>query len=106
MRNTASSATHTAWIHDSDQRLNAKPAAHYPRGVARHYSCELHQRTMSSHALDRYAHLGQSAPQTHNPSEVVMRIAQIAPLQVAVPPHGYGGTERVVYELTEALVQL
>lgn len=35
-----------------------------------------------------------------------MRIAQIAPLQVAVPPHGYGGTERVVYELTEALVQL
>ncbi|HEY1391558.1 MAG TPA: glycosyltransferase, partial [Ktedonobacterales bacterium] len=35
-----------------------------------------------------------------------MRIAQIAPLQVAVPPRGYGGTERVVYELTEALVQL
>lgn len=35
-----------------------------------------------------------------------MRIAQIVPLQVAVPPHGYGGTERVVYELTEALVQL
>jgi glycosyltransferase involved in cell wall biosynthesis len=35
-----------------------------------------------------------------------MRIAQIAPLQVAVPPHGYGGTERVVYELTEALVHL
>ena len=35
-----------------------------------------------------------------------MRIAQIAPLQVAVPPHGYGGTERVVYELTEALVRL
>ena len=35
-----------------------------------------------------------------------MRIAQIAPLQVAVPPRGYGGTERVVYELTETLVQL
>ncbi len=33
-----------------------------------------------------------------------MRIAQIAPLQVAVPPRGYGGTERVVYELTEELV--
>lgn len=35
-----------------------------------------------------------------------MRIAQVAPLQVAVPPHGYGGTERVVSELTEALVRL
>ena len=35
-----------------------------------------------------------------------MRIAQIAPLQVAVPPRGYGGTERVVYALTEALVHL
>jgi glycosyltransferase involved in cell wall biosynthesis len=35
-----------------------------------------------------------------------MRIAQIAPLQVAVPPHGYGGTERVIYNLTEALVRL
>src|SRR5215813_6530903 len=34
-----------------------------------------------------------------------MRIAQIAPLQVAVPPKGYGGTERVVAELTDALVQ-
>ncbi len=35
-----------------------------------------------------------------------MRIAQIAPLQVAVPPHAYGGTERVIYNLTESLVQL
>ena len=34
-----------------------------------------------------------------------MRIAQIAPLQVAVPPKGYGGTERVIAELTETLVQ-
>lgn len=34
-----------------------------------------------------------------------MRIAQVAPLQVPVPPHGYGGTERVVYELTEELVR-
>lgn len=33
-----------------------------------------------------------------------MRIAQIVPLHVAVPPAGYGGTERVVYNLTEALV--
>lgn len=35
-----------------------------------------------------------------------MRIAQVAPLHVAVPPHAYGGTERVVYNLTEALVKL
>jgi glycosyltransferase involved in cell wall biosynthesis len=35
-----------------------------------------------------------------------MRIAQIAPLQVAVPPKAYGGTERVVHTLTEALVRL
>ena len=35
-----------------------------------------------------------------------MRIAQVVPLQVAVPPHKYGGTERVVYNLTEALVKL
>ncbi len=35
-----------------------------------------------------------------------MRIAQVAPLQVAVPPQGYGGTERVIAELTDALVGL
>src|ERR1700753_1297852 len=33
-----------------------------------------------------------------------MRIAQIAPLHEAVPPKLYGGTERVVSYLTEALV--
>lgn len=35
-----------------------------------------------------------------------MRIAQVVPLQVAVPPKRYGGTERVAYNLTEALVRL
>jgi glycosyltransferase involved in cell wall biosynthesis len=34
-----------------------------------------------------------------------MRIAQIAPLAEAVPPKLYGGTERVVSWLTEALVE-
>src|SRR5438105_15428029 len=38
-----------------------------------------------------------------NPS---MRIAQIAPLTEAIPPRLYGGTERVVYWLTEELVAL
>src|SRR4029453_19397990 len=34
---------------------------------------------------------------------VPMRIAQIAPLFESVPPQGYGGTERVVAYLTDAL---
>lgn len=34
-----------------------------------------------------------------------MRIAQIAPLYESVPPKMYGGTERVVYALTEELVR-
>ena len=33
-----------------------------------------------------------------------MKIAQVSPLAESVPPHGYGGTERVVSWLTEALV--
>jgi hypothetical protein len=35
-----------------------------------------------------------------------MRIAQIAPLMESVPPKLYGGSERVVSHLSEALVQL
>ena len=35
-----------------------------------------------------------------------MRIAQVAPLYEAVPPRLYGGTERVVSHLTDALVRL
>jgi glycosyltransferase involved in cell wall biosynthesis len=34
-----------------------------------------------------------------------MKVAQIAPLYEAVPPTGYGGTERVVHWLTEELVR-
>jgi glycosyltransferase involved in cell wall biosynthesis len=34
-----------------------------------------------------------------------MKIAQVAPLYEAVPPKLYGGTERVVYNLTEELVR-
>lgn len=34
-----------------------------------------------------------------------MRIAQVAPLNESVPPQLYGGTERIVSYLTEALVQ-
>lgn len=35
-----------------------------------------------------------------------MRIAQVSPLIEAVPPHRYGGTERVVSYLTEELISL
>ena len=35
-----------------------------------------------------------------------MKIAQIAPLYEAVPPRLYGGTERIVAHLTDALVGL
>ncbi len=35
-----------------------------------------------------------------------MHIAQVAPLTEAVPPKYYGGTERVVAYLTDALVEL
>lgn len=34
-----------------------------------------------------------------------MRIAQVAPLYVATPPQSYGGTERIISSLTEALVE-
>ena len=34
-----------------------------------------------------------------------MRIAQISPLYVPVPPTEYGGTERIIYTLTEELVK-
>jgi glycosyltransferase involved in cell wall biosynthesis len=34
-----------------------------------------------------------------------LRIAEVAPLYVKVPPDQYGGTERVVHALTEALVE-
>ena len=35
-----------------------------------------------------------------------MKIAQVAPLFESVPPKAYGGTERVVHYLTEALIDL
>jgi glycosyltransferase involved in cell wall biosynthesis len=37
---------------------------------------------------------------------VAVKIAQVAPLYESVPPRAYGGTERVVSYLTEALVEM
>lgn len=34
-----------------------------------------------------------------------MKIAQVVPLHESVPPGTYGGTERIVHYLTEALIQ-
>src|ERR1700729_1676921 len=42
----------------------------------------------------------------HFTGRVHMKIAQVAPLTEAVPPKLYGGTERVVAYLTDALVEL
>jgi glycosyltransferase involved in cell wall biosynthesis len=47
-----------------------------------------------------------SRAEDRRPLEVVMRIAQVAPLYEAVPPKLYGGTERVVSHLTDALVDI
>jgi glycosyltransferase involved in cell wall biosynthesis len=38
--------------------------------------------------------------------EGIVRIAQVSPLYESVPPRQYGGTERVVFYLTEELVRL
>lgn len=35
-----------------------------------------------------------------------MKIAQIAPLQLTVPPRNYGGTERCIFNITEELVRM
>ena len=43
---------------------------------------------------------------TSRPNGDRMRIAQISPLTEAVPPKLYGGTERVIWWLTEELVAL
>ena len=34
-----------------------------------------------------------------------LRIVQVAPDWYPVPPHNYGGIERVVYDITEELVK-
>jgi glycosyltransferase involved in cell wall biosynthesis len=50
---------------------------------------------------------GCEVPQPgQRPQGVAVRIAQVAPLYESVPPRAYGGTERVVSYLTEALVQM
>jgi glycosyltransferase involved in cell wall biosynthesis len=63
--------------------------------------------TGTSAAVGRWGKIGHSdfAWWLHE-REFSMRIAQIAPLTEAIPPHRYGGTERVVHWLIEELVSL
>jgi glycosyltransferase involved in cell wall biosynthesis len=42
---------------------------------------------------------------TDGPTTQRLRIAQVAPVIFPTPPSGSGGTERIVYDLTEALVE-
>ena len=56
--------------------------------------------TIGAHKASRHATL------TDQSGANAMRIAQISPLFEAVPPKLYGGTERVVYSLTEELVAM
>ena len=50
--------------------------------------------------------MGSSTRQTSEDGERPLRIAQVAPLAESVPPQRYGGTERVVANLTDCLVEL
>jgi hypothetical protein len=52
--------------------------------------------------VKRFSRSGVNRPKTGG----TMRIAQISPLMEAVPPKFYGGTERIVAYLTDALVAL
>lgn len=58
------------------------------------------------HRLDAFEPTSDACGPSKGKATVGMRIAQIAPLQLAVPPANYGGTERCIYNLTEALVML
>jgi glycosyltransferase involved in cell wall biosynthesis len=56
--------------------------------------------------FDQASVIVDSGRRTEANDKKVLRIAQVAPLYEAVPPLLYGGTERVVAHLTDALVAL
>jgi glycosyltransferase involved in cell wall biosynthesis len=61
---------------------------------------------MSAVSFLEGAWLGAAHPLFHGKDAQSMKIAQIAPLYESVPPLLYGGTERIVAYLTDALVEL
>ena len=58
------------------------------------------------HSVARFGGRLRRRCRDRGPEVVQMRIAQVTPLYEAVPPKFYGGTERVVAHLTDALVDL
>jgi len=56
------------------------------------------------HEQPGHSQLLRCEPVTSFTGRKALKIAQVAPLFESVPPRGYGGTERVVSYLTEALV--
>lgn len=56
------------------------------------------------HNHGEQAPIGATMDRTSSFSFSPLRIAQVAPVIFPVPPNGSGGTERVVHDLTEALV--
>jgi glycosyltransferase involved in cell wall biosynthesis len=57
-------------------------------------------------AVARLHALGAHCASRSQENDRIMRIAQVAPLYESVPPALYGGTERVVFWLTEELIRL
>jgi glycosyltransferase involved in cell wall biosynthesis len=57
-------------------------------------------------AVARLHALGPHCASRSLENDRIMRIAQVAPLYESVPPALYGGTERVVFWLTEELIRL
>src|SRR5262245_46249426 len=74
----------------------------YPRECRAVTDCSRSRRRRPSTHEAHSARVAGAPP----PMSPDMRIAQVAPLFEAVPPAGYGGTERVVSYLTEQLVRM
>jgi glycosyltransferase involved in cell wall biosynthesis len=69
-------------------------------------TADLAQRGRNGSRARRVSTATARPPASPNVGKCHLRIAQIAPLAEAVPPKLYGGTERVIWWLTEALVDL
>ena len=77
------------------------------KGIGRHAECLGYTTTQSEACPMKIdtafaIQLISPSPRPRRP----LKIAQVAPLFKSIPPSGYGGTERVVSYLTEALVEL
>jgi trehalose synthase len=81
--------------------------AHAGRQRARAGQARVPDYEQSAPLAGRHGRCGTGARETgcrEAELRLSMRIAQVAPLALPVPPGRYGGTERVIYDLCEALV--